>query len=303
MIKKIKLKEIIEQTQDQILKIVGNQIDIEVSAPKDMENIDESSIDWVSTNCNEKQRRIESTPAKVIIIDCEIEYTQVLKNQNKVLIIVPDIKKYLITVINKFFTETKASFIHPTAIIDPTAEIGTNVSFGPYVVLGKCKIGNNVSIGANSFINDNVFIGNNVEMHSGVSIGNEAHNFLKNDDGSLLKFPHIGGVIINDDIVIGTNSVISRGVLGDTVIEQGVKIAQLVFIGANNKIGKNCSIRPNVMTSGSVEIGDNTIIAPSTTIREHCRIGNNCMIGMGSVVTKSVPDGEIWFGNPARKIK
>ena len=76
----------------------------------------------------------------------------------------------------------------------------------------------------------------------------------------------------------------------------------MVFIGANNNIEDNCAIRPNVMTSGSVKIGRNSIIAPSVTVREHCTIGENCMIGMGAIVTKDVPDGETWIGNPAKNM-
>lgn len=299
----ILLKDIILYLGSVIKNIHGNPEGIEIQNLKNINNTDKYTLDWINSNQLEYQKIAEKSCAQVILCNDSVIYNDIIKKQGKVLIIVDDPKQTIIKVINQFFIEKSDPFIHKTVLIHQCAKIGKNASIGPNVIIGDCIIGDNVNIYGNVVIYDNVLIGDNVEIHNGVSLGSEAHNFIRNTDNRLIKFPHIGRTIIENDVVIGANSVISRGVLEDTIIKEGCKIAQLVFIGANNVIGENCAIRPNAMTSGSVRIGKNSIIAPSSTIREHCFIGERCFIGMGAVVTKDVPAGETWVGNPARKLE
>jgi UDP-3-O-[3-hydroxymyristoyl] glucosamine N-acyltransferase len=111
------------------------------------------------------------------------------------------------------------------------------------------------------------------------------------------------GVKIGSNVRIGSYVCIDRGNLKDTIIEDGVKIDNLVHIAHNVKIGKNTMVVAGTVVCGSVEIGDNCFIGANSVIRQHLKIGNNVTIGMGSVVTKDIPDGETWAGNPAKKLE
>lgn len=283
--------------------IHGNPKGLVINKLSDPHNADEFTLDWISSQKKDKQHIAEQSKAKAFIVNNEVIYSECIKNQGKVLIIVDNPILCMARIANKFFVEKTIPKIHSTAIIHPEAKIGKDVFIGPNSIVGKCVIGNKTYVEGNNYIYDNVIIKENVEIHTGAIIGSEAHNFVEDENGSRIKFPHLGGVVIEDNVLIGANSVISRGVLSDTIIGYNTKIAQMVLIGANNNIGSNCAIRANVMISGSVKVGENTIIAPSATIREQRTIGKNCFVGMGAVVTKNIPDGETWIGNPAKPMK
>jgi len=295
----IYIYEIIEFLGKEVISVIGNK-DICITHLRDYNNVDASTLDWVNPGNNNKQQLSEQSNALAIIVDEDIIYSQKHREKGIVLIYVKNPKLALAKVGSHFFEQKYKPAIHPTAVIHPEAKIGNEVYIGPNTTIGNCSIGNNCIIFGNAFISDNVVLQNKVEIHNGVSLGNEAHNFIRDKNNSLVKFPHLGSLIIGNDVVIGANSAISRGVLGDTTIGSNTKIAQLVFIGSNNQIGNSCVIRPNVMTSGSVVIKNNAIIAPSATIRDHITIGTNAFIGMGAVVTKNVPANETWMGNPAK---
>ena len=147
----------------------------------------------------------------------------------------------------------------------------------------------------------NILVGNNTNIHPSACIGKGGFGWELNEQGKYEYFPHFGDVIIGDNCDIGAFVCVDRGNLSNTVIEDGVKIDNLTHIAHNVKIGSNVIVCANVTICGSVTIGNNSYIAPNTCVREHVKIGNNVMIGMGSVVTKDIPDNEIWFGNPAKK--
>jgi len=300
----IKLSKIIDFIDKDLLEIKGdNYENVIIKYLKEPADVDEFTLDWINLGKENKQHVAECSKARVIVANDEIVYSLVLKQQGKILLIVRNPKFVIAQIANAFFVDKIFPQIHPSVSIHPEAKIGQNVFIGPHCIIGNCTIGNNVTIYGNNYIYDNVVIKNNVEIHAGAIIGNEAHNFVEDAASNKIKFPHLGKTIVGKNVIIGAQSVVSRGVLSDTIVGENTKIAQLVFIGANNNIGINCSIRPNVMTSGSVKIGRNTIIAPSATIREHLEIGENCIVGMGSVVTKNIPDGETWIGNPAKKLR
>ena len=299
---KVHLKDIINFINEDVIKISGKIKDLPVKYLRPPNHADQYTLDWISLSQDNKQKLAESSNAKVVIVDETVQYSNLISKSEKILVHVSNPKLIIAKIVCKFFTSQLEPEIHRSAVIDSDVIIGDNVFIGPNVVIQNSKIGNNVEIHGNSFIYEGTVIEDNVEIHAGAIIGNEAHNFIKEEKKqSLIKFPHLGKVIIKKNVIIGANSTISRGVLSDTIISESSKIAQLVVVGANNYIGKNCQIRSNAMLSGSITIGDNSIIAPSVTIREKCSIGNQCMIGMGAVVTKDVPNGETWFGNPAKK--
>ncbi len=155
----------------------------------------------------------------------------------------------------------------------------------------------------NNVILDKTIIGNNVVINPGTVIGSEGFGYQRREDKKLEKFPHFGGVIIEDDVEIGSNTSIDRGTLKNTIIRKGSKIDNLVHIAHNVEIGEYCLIIANSMIGGSAKIKKYSWVAPSASILNGIEIGENSTIGMGAVVVKSVPNNQTWAGVPARPLE
>jgi len=145
-------------------------------------------------------------------------------------------------------------------------------------------------------------ISKSASIQKGTVIGESGFGYFPGDDDSLILFPHIKGVVIEDDVAIGSNCTIARGALTDTVIGQGTKIDNLVHIAHNVKIGKHCVFCSQVSVNGSAKIGDYTWVGPNVGIRDWVNIGKRVIVGIGAVVTKDVPDNAIVVGVPAKQI-
>ena len=203
-------------------------------------------------------------------------------------------------------TKIPAAGIHASAIVAPTASLGENVSIAANCVIGERVIlGNNVRLGAGCIIEDDVSIGNdtvflsnvticfnvkigdNVILQPGVVLGGDGFGLVYNK-GEWVKVPHLGSVIIGDRVEIGANTTIDRGALDDTVIEQGVKIDNLIQIGHNVKIGENTAIAACAAIAGSTVIGKNCQISGCVGIVGHLSIADNVIITGMSVVAQSI---------------
>jgi len=160
-------------------------------------------------------------------------------------------------------------------------------------------IGENCSIGHNSVIM-NAEIGNNVIIGCNCTIGGTGFGYEKDENGNYQLIPHIGNVILKDGVEIGNNTCIDRAVMGSTILEENVKVDNLVHIAHGVHIKRNSVIIANTMIAGSVEIGENTWVAPSANILNKKKVGNNAVIGMGAVVLKDVNDKETIIGNPGK---
>ena len=215
----------------------------------------------------------------------------------KALLLVDDPRLAFIKIISEFLSEEDIlREIHPTAIIHPTACIGA-----------YCTVAENCQIGANSIIYPNVTlykntkIGKNVTIHSGTVIGADGFAFYPDPDNGncLMKFPHMGGVVIEDDVEIGSNTSVDRGALDNTVIGKGTKIDNLVHVAHNIHIGERCRIICHSALGGSITIGDDAYIGIAASIKNQKKIGKGALIGMGAVVTKDVESNTVVIGNPA----
>lgn len=186
--------------------------------------------------------------------------------------------------------------------------IGTNVQIGRCVYIGcNCSIKGNIQIGDYTTIGDNVviknqvIIGNGCDIQSLVVIGEAGYGYFEDEYHEKTMVEHFGGVVIGDNVFIGSHTNIARGTIDDTVIESGVRIAPSTHIGHNNYIKRNSAIICSKLF-GSVEVGENTYIT-SSVIRDQIKIGSNVIIGMGSVVTKDVGDCKVLIGAPAKVIR
>jgi UDP-3-O-[3-hydroxymyristoyl] glucosamine N-acyltransferase len=302
-IKKISIQEIIDFLGDNILNLYGNTQDVFIDNITDAERVNETTLDWINPTKANKQEIAESSKAKVILVDSSIVFSLELQTLKKILLVVDNPKATLIKVINRFFVEKPKAHIDPTAYIHPNAKIGKNVYIGPNCYIGDCVIGDNNTIHSNVCIYDRTKIGNDNVIHSGAIICVDGLGCIRNADGTLTEFPQLGGVVIGNNTYIGANTHIASGSLSDTIIEDGCKINGLCFIGSNDHLHENVWITGSTMLAGSVTVGKNASIFSKVVVREWCSIGENAVVGMGSVVTKHIPAGETWVGNPARKLE
>lgn len=299
----IKIKEIISLLGEDIVNIYGYQDNILIKYLKASEDVDTLTLDWVNPGKKNQQQIAENSVARVIVVDESVAYSRLLEQQKKVIIQVENPKLVIARIGAEFFVEKNKPGIDKSAVINPKAKIGQNIFIGANVSIGNCEIGNRVTIYPNVVIFDGVKIGNDVTIKSGAILGSEGFGFERDADGNLIKFPQLGKLVIHDKVEVGSNTCIDKGALSDTIIGEGTKINNLCHIAHNVITGKNVVITAHVNISGSSIIEDNVWIAPNASLRGHQTIGKVAVIGMGAVVTKNVPAGETWVGNPARKLE
>ena len=180
------------------------------------------------------------------------------------------------------------------ARIHPTASIGRGA-----VIEDDVTIGEGTTIGPNAVILAGTRIGRRCDIQSGAVIGDAGFGFERDADKRPLRMVHLGGVRIGDHVEIGANTCIARGALGDTVIEDHVKVNNLVHIAHNCRIGAGTMIGACADLCGSLDIGRNCWIAPNCSIRQKLVIGEDAIVGMGAVVVRDVEAGITVYGNPA----
>lgn len=199
-----------------------------------------------------------------------------------------------------------AAGVHHSASVDSTAEIAPTATIGPGVVIGaRTRIGPGTQIAAGTVVGDDVVIGadcrlypnvtvypgcrigDRVRLHSGCVIGSDGFGLAWADE-RWLKVPQIGRVRLGSDVEIGANTTIDRGALDDTVIEDGVKIDNLVQVAHNCRIGANTAIAGCARIAGSTTIGRNCLIGGAAMILGHIEIGDRITVSGASFVGKSI---------------
>jgi UDP-3-O-[3-hydroxymyristoyl] glucosamine N-acyltransferase len=189
--------------------------------------------------------------------------------------------------------------IYPNVYISSNAVIGLRVILYPGVFIGEgTSISDDSIIYPNATIRENVKIGRKVIVHAGAVIGADGFGYIF-EKGTHYKIPQVGGVIIGDNVEIGANVTIDRATTGNTVIGSGTKIDNLVQIGHNVNIGKNCLMLGQAGISGSVEMGNGVILAGQVGVRDHVKIGNGVMVGSQSGIAGDIADNQIYSGSPA----
>ena len=195
-----------------------------------------------------------------------------------------------------------------------------SVKFGNNVLVGKnVKIAKNTVIGSNSIIEHDVVVGSGCVIGSNVILKNSilGDNVMIQDDCKIglkgfgfipikeknFKFPHIGRVLINDNVEIGSGCTIDRGSVDDTEIGKNTYLDNQVHVAHNVKIGSNCMIAGQVGFAGSSTIGNNVSIGGQAGVSGHLSIGDNVKIGGGSGVIKDIEDNQIVMGYPAIPFK
>ena len=196
---------------------------------------------------------------------------------------------------------------HPSAVVDASARIGPGCSIGPgAVVEAGATLGAGVVLGAASFVGRDASLGDGTVLepravvlhgcslgarclvHAGPVIGADGFGFARDEHGAGVKIPQTGRVLIGDDVEIGANTTVDRGALDDTVIDNGVKIDNLVQVAHNVRIGAHTAIAGCVGISGSARIGAYCLIGGGVGIAGHLDIADHVVIGGMSLVSRSI---------------
>ena len=215
----------------------------------------------------------------------------------------------------KYFTliEIEDKNISESVKIHETSTLHSSVKISNYCTIGRnCTLEEGVIIGAGTHIKNNVTIKKNTRTGEGniigcVGVGVELDTKGKREkikhQGTPMRMPHFGGVVIDEGCDIGALNAIACGAIEPTYLGKNVHIDNLCHISHNCHIEDNVSIIANTMISGSVKVGENTWIGSSCTLMQKIVIGKRNTIGIGAVVLKSTSDDEVWVGNPAKKLE
>ncbi|MFZ9468005.1 MAG: UDP-3-O-(3-hydroxymyristoyl)glucosamine N-acyltransferase [Betaproteobacteria bacterium] len=183
---------------------------------------------------------------------------------------------------------SNAPLIHPSAVVDPTARIHPTARIGPL-----CVVEAEASVGADSWLKSRVTLGEHCQVgercivHSGVVIGADGFGFAPHAEG-WVKIEQLGAVRIGNDVEIGANSCVDRGALDDTVIEDGVKLDNLVQIGHNVVVGAHTAMAGCVGVAGSARIGARCTIGGGAVVLGHLTLADGVHISAASVVMRSI---------------
>jgi len=201
---------------------------------------------------------------------------------------------------------TAAVGIHPSAVVDPSAVIASSASIGPLVVIeAGAIVGEGAVVGAYSFLGRGASVGRATRfaprvtlgtgchigerciVHSGVVIGADGFGFAPSPQGAV-KIEQLGGVRIGNDVEIGANTCIDRGALDDTVLEDGVKLDNLIQIGHNVRVGAHTAMAGCVGVAGSATIGSRCFLGGGAIVLGHLTLADGVNISAASVVTRSI---------------
>ena len=205
---------------------------------------------------------------------------------------------------------SELAFVDQGARVDPSATIGPFAYIGPGSLIGPrvrifsgtymgedCVVDEDTLIYPNCSIMAGTLVGKRVILHAGTVLGSDGFGFAQ-AAGAMTKFPQIGRTVIEDDVEIGANSTIDRAALGETRVGQGTKIDNLVQLGHNVRVGRNCILVAQVGIAGSTTLGDGVILAGQVGVAGHIHMGDGCRIGAKSGVGQNVPPKQDLSGIP-----
>ncbi len=300
----------LQEIADRIRGEVKGNPSVPIRGVSPLETAKEGELSFLA---NPKYKeKAEKTQASALIISKETK----IKGKN--FIVVENPLLALAQVLEMFHSEKYApTGISADARIGKDCELGGDLSIFPFVTIGdRCRIGERVrllasvsigddcTIGDDTIINANVSlyrksrIGSRVIIHSGTVVGSDGYGFAS-EKGKHHKIPQVGGVVIGDDVEIGSNCSIDRGAMNDTVIRRGTKIDNLVQIAHNVIIGEDSLIIAQVGISGSTRMGKGVIFAGQSGAAGHLTIGDHAVIAAKSAVFQDIPPKTFVAGNPA----
>ena len=268
-------------------------------------------------------RLLDASPALAAVVSADVELSDAARK--RVILRVKSADHAMIAILDRFAQPEllPAVGIDPTARIHPTATVGEGVRIGAFVSVGAgatvgartalfegvriyegARVGQDCVLHANVVIRERCSVGNRVILASGVAIGTDGFGYRPSADGrGIAKIPHIGTVIVEDDVEMGANTCVDRGKFGATRIGAGTKIDNVCQIGHNVEIGRCVVISGLSGVAGSTRIGDGSRIGGGCGIADHLNIGRGVSLAARSGVMSDIPDGATWGGFPAQDIR
>ena len=211
----------------------------------------------------------------------------------------------------------RGPFRHPTAVISSGARVAGDAYIDAHAYVGdgatvgaRTVLGHGAHVGDNARVGDDVWlrpqacvlhgciVGDRVVLHSGSVVGSDGFGWAFTN-GRAQRIPHVGNVVVEDDVEIGANSCVDRAQTGSTIIGSGTKIDNLVQIGHNCRIGKDCVIAGLTGLAGSTIVGDAVRVGGQTGFKGHITVGSHATIAGQSAIWNDVPDGATVSGRPA----
>jgi len=308
-------------TVRELAEVLGAEIDgdggLEV---RRVAKIDEATAGDISFLSNPKYlKHLDSTRAGAVIISRTMAAAR--RPEGPVYLRVDDPYTSFLKVLLLFHppADPLPPGIHPAAVVDASAILGTDVRIGALAFIGeRCRLGNgvrvmqgtvvgrDVTIGADALLYANVTVregcavGARVIIHSGTVIGSDGFGFAPTPEGTYEKIPQLGIVVIGDDVEIGANCTVDRATMGETRIEKGTKLDNLIQIAHNVVVGENTVIAAQAGISGSTKIGKRNMIGGQVGFAGHLAIADDSKWGGQSGVHHSVPKpGGTYIGTPA----
>ncbi len=298
---------------------IARLLDGKLSGPDDLEikgpaKIEEAGPDEITFISNKKYRHyLQSTRAGAVIIDQEYENLSIphIRVENAYVGFLFVLKAFAPAKNHSFRGVSPMAFIGEDTTVGDGSDIAAYVYIGAHCTIGKrcvlhpgVVIGDDVSIGddcilyPNVSIRENCRIGHRAIIQNGAVIGSDGFGFAPKGD-AYIKIPQIGNVIVGNDVEIGANVTIDRATMGSTVIEDGVKLDNLIQIAHNCIIGAHTVIAAQTGLAGSSKVGRHVTMGGQVGVNGHISIGDNNVIGAKSGVTKSTKDNEVLLGMPA----
>ncbi len=286
-----------------------------------VEELESASLSDISFFSNIKYRNLLlSTKAGAVCIDSKLERTP-----GKNYLVSDNPSETFQKIISLFLPDnTKSGFagIHPSAVIHSSVTLGKDVEIGPFVSIDRdCSIGEGTKISSNVSISPKVILGNNCLIHSNVTIregsilgnrvilqpgsviGGCGFGYITSEMGVHTKIKHLGVVVLEDDVEIGSNTTIDRARFKETRIKRGSKIDNLVMIGHNVNIGEHNLIVAQAGVAGSSKTGKHVILAAQSGMVGHVEIGDQVILMAKGAFSKSIKEKGAYGGSPAVPVK
>ena len=277
--------------------------------------LDGDAPDFIAFLANPKYRvQLATTKAACVIVSSEVQQEAVARGAA---IVTEDPYLYFARLTQWWSRQVRPRptvGVHPSAVVDVTAVIGPDVTIGPLAVIeagaiveagaligAQCFVGARARIGEHSRLAPQVtvgfdcLVGARCILHSGVVIGADGFGFAPNH-GRWEKIEQLGAVRIGDDVELGANTCVDRGALGDTVIENGVKLDNLVQIAHNVHIGEHAAMAGCVGVAGSARIGKHCTVGGAGMILGHLTLADNVHVSSGTLISRSVHKPGLYSG-------
>lgn len=291
-------------------ELVGDgNLAIERIAP--LESADAGSITFLASARLRKQ--LEASPAGCVIVAPALRDEAAA--HRPAVIVADDPYVYFARLTQWWAARTRpaaAAGVHPAAVVDATARLGAGAAVGAGAVVeagavigdgavigAQCYVGPGVTVGAGTRLAPRVTliegtrIGARCLIHSGAVLGADGFGFAPHQ-GEWIKIEQLGGVLVGDDVEIGANTCIDRGALGDTVIENGAKLDNLIQIAHNVRIGERTAMAANTGVAGSTSIGKGCLIGGGSNIIGHAHLADGVNITATTFVSRSL-DKPGWY--------